>query len=82
MLKLDRSLVQGLTVNSTDAALVRWTVEMAHSLAVTCVAEGVEDAQTLAALADLGCDEAQGFFLQVPVPPEELAIAAHEASVR
>ncbi|HEX7188646.1 MAG TPA: bifunctional diguanylate cyclase/phosphodiesterase [Actinomycetes bacterium] len=82
VLKLDRSLVQGLTVNSTDAALVRWTVEMAHSLAVTCVAEGVEDAQTLAALADLGCDEAQGFFLQVPVPPEELAIAAHEASVR
>ena len=48
VLKLDRSLVQGLTVNATDAALVRWTVEMAHSLGVICVAEGVEDAQTLA----------------------------------
>lgn len=72
VLKLDLSLVQGLTDNATDAALVRWTVEMAHSLGVTCVAEGVEDAETLRALADLGCDEAQGFFLQVPVPAGEL----------
>jgi EAL domain-containing protein (putative c-di-GMP-specific phosphodiesterase class I) len=68
VLKLDRSLVQGLTVSSTDAALVRWTVEMAHSLGVTCVAEGVEDVETLRALADLGCDEAQGYYLQRPGP--------------
>jgi diguanylate cyclase len=71
VLKLDRSLVQGLTVNATDAALVRWTLEMAHSLGVVCIAEGVEDAQTLSALADLGCDEAQGFYLQVPQPAAE-----------
>jgi EAL domain-containing protein (putative c-di-GMP-specific phosphodiesterase class I) len=76
VLKLDRSLVQGLTVNATDAALVRWTVEMAHSLGVICVAEGVEDAETLMALADLGCDEAQGFYLQRPGPAAEFVPGA------
>ena len=74
VLKLDRSLVQGLTTNVTDAALVRWTVEMAHSLGMVCVAEGVENVETLAALVDLGCDEAQGYLLQRPVPADDLAL--------
>jgi EAL domain-containing protein (putative c-di-GMP-specific phosphodiesterase class I) len=72
VLKLDQTLVQGLTVNATDAALVHWTVEMAHALGVTCVAEGVENAETLRALAELGCDEAQGYHLQPPCPADEL----------
>jgi diguanylate cyclase (GGDEF)-like protein len=75
ILKLDRTLVQGLTVNATDAALVRWTVEMAHSLGVTCVAEGVEDAVTLEALAELGCDEAQGYHLQAPAPARAISFS-------
>jgi diguanylate cyclase (GGDEF)-like protein len=74
VLKLDRSLVQGLTVDSTDAALVRWTIEMAHALRVTCIAEGVEDVATLEALEVLGCDQAQGYHLQVPVSAEDLAL--------
>jgi diguanylate cyclase (GGDEF)-like protein len=74
VLKLDRSLVQGLTVDSTDAALVRWTIEMAHALRVTCIAEGVEDVATLEALEGLGCDQAQGYYLQVPVSAEDLAL--------
>lgn len=76
ILKLDRSLVQGLTVDPTDAVLVRWTLEMAHSLGIICVAEGVEDGETLAALTDLGCDEAQGYYLQPPVPADALAHSA------
>jgi diguanylate cyclase (GGDEF)-like protein len=74
VLKLDRSLVQGLTVDSTDAALVRWTIEMAHALRVTCIAEGVEDVATLEALEVLSCDQAQGYYLQVPVAAEDLAL--------
>jgi diguanylate cyclase (GGDEF)-like protein len=74
VLKLDRSLVQGLTVDSTDAALVRWTIEMAHALRVTCIAEGVEDVATLDALEVLGCDQAQGYHLQVPVTAEDLVL--------
>ncbi|HET7734371.1 MAG TPA: EAL domain-containing protein, partial [Nocardioidaceae bacterium] len=80
VLKLDRSLVSGLTVSATDAALVRWTVEMAHSLGVTCVAEGVEDAATKAALVDLGCDAAQGYFLHRPVPADEFIRLGVEVS--
>jgi diguanylate cyclase (GGDEF)-like protein len=79
VLKLDRSLVQGLTVDATDAALVRWTIEMAHSLGVVCVAEGVEDIGTLEALQALGCDQAQGYYLQVPVPADDLALEATAA---
>jgi diguanylate cyclase (GGDEF)-like protein len=75
VLKLDRSLVQGLTVDTTDAALVRWTIEMAHTLRVTCVAEGVEDVATLEALQALGCDQAQGYYLQVPGPVDQLTLA-------
>ena len=75
VLKLDRSLVQGLTVDTTDAALVRWTIEMAHTLQVTCVAEGVEDVETLEALQALGCDQAQGYHLQVPVPVDDLVLS-------
>jgi diguanylate cyclase (GGDEF)-like protein len=74
VLKLDRSLVQGLTVDPTDAALVHWTIEMAHALRVTCIAEGVEDVATLEALEGLGCDQAQGYYLQVPVGAEDLAL--------
>lgn len=82
VLKLDRSLVQGLIVDATDATLVRWTIEMAHALRVTCIAEGIEDPRTLAALGELGCDEAQGFHLQVPVPAEELALVPVSDGVR
>jgi EAL domain-containing protein (putative c-di-GMP-specific phosphodiesterase class I) len=74
VLKLDRSLVQGLTNDPTDAALVRWTIEMAHTLRVTCVAEGVEDAETLDALRALGCDEAQGYYLHMPVSVDQLEL--------
>ena len=75
VLKLDRSLVQGLTVDATDAALVHWTIEMAHALRVTCIAEGVEDVATLDALEALGCDEAQGYHLQAPVAAADLVLA-------
>ena len=74
VLKLDRSLVQGLTVDATDAALVRWTIEMAHALGIICIAEGIEDAETLEALRDLGCDQAQGYYLARPAPAGELAL--------
>ena len=82
VLKLDSSIVQGLTVDATDAALVRWTLDMAHSLGISCVAEGVEDAATLAALEELGCDQAQGFHFQRPWPAADLQLPRPTVSAR
>ncbi len=72
LLKLDRSLVRGVTESDTDLALARWTIEMAHTLKIRCVAEGIENEPTLAVLRQLGCDEGQGFLLQPPMPGDAL----------
>jgi diguanylate cyclase (GGDEF)-like protein len=71
-LKLDRSFVSPMSEDPRAAAIVRSTIELAHSLGMTLVAEGVEDEATAAQLARSGCDEAQGFFFSKALPPREL----------
>ena len=73
-LKLDRSFVQFAHQNRSDAVLVRSTVELAHELGLTVVAEGVEDAECLAYLASIGCDLAQGYFISRPVDAGAIAV--------
>lgn len=48
-----------------------FTIRLAHQLGMTVVAEGVEDAASAAALRELGCNQAQGFFYTRPLPPED-----------
>ena len=72
VLKLDRSFVFEMAKDERTAAIVRSTVDLAHALGLTLVAEGVEDEPTLALLADLDCDTAQGYHLSRPLPPEQL----------
>lgn len=67
-LKIDKSFVQQLDGNSRDALLVRSTVDLAHSLGMKLVAEGVETAEILAILAGMGCDAAQGYHVARPMP--------------
>ena len=71
-LKIDRAFVQHLTTDLADQAIVRSTVNMAHSLGLRVVAEGVEDEATWDLLAALKCDVAQGYYLSRPVPAEDL----------
>ncbi len=79
--KVDRSFVQGLDINGADAAMVRLVVETSHALGLTVTAEGVERANQLAALAELGCDSVQGFLLGSPVPIADFdASGASEAA--
>ncbi|MEU2208519.1 EAL domain-containing protein [Streptomyces hygroscopicus] len=59
-LKIDRSFVARLAVDNEDAEIVRCTVDLAHSLGLLVVAEGVEDDETWERLRDLGCDAVQG----------------------
>ncbi len=67
-LKVDRSFVAGMLTSENDLALVRTTVQLAHSLGARSVAEGVQDSAMAAALRDMGCDVAQGFWLSQPLP--------------
>jgi len=71
-LKIDKSFVMGMDSDSDDASIVRSTVDLAHNMGLRVVAEGVETAETLDALKDLGCDQAQGYFISRPAPPEEM----------
>ena len=72
-LKIDRSFVRQLTEEgSRDSILVRGTVELAHNLGLSVVAEGVEDAETQQHLDALHCDVAQGFHFARPMPAAEL----------
>ncbi|MEW6693563.1 MAG: EAL domain-containing protein [Pseudomonadota bacterium] len=71
-LKIDRAFVRDLAHDADDAAIVGAAVTLAHQLGREAVAEGVESAQQLAALRDLGCDAVQGFGLGRPMPAADV----------
>jgi diguanylate cyclase (GGDEF)-like protein/PAS domain S-box-containing protein len=66
-LKIDRSFVTQMTDNSENAEIVRTIVTLARSLDMAVVAEGVETADQLRRLGDLGCDYGQGYLFSRPV---------------
>ena len=70
-IKIDKSFVARLAHDPEDAAIVRSTVDLAHSLGLKVVAEGVEDEITWQRLAELGCDVAQGWLLAKALPAHE-----------
>jgi diguanylate cyclase (GGDEF)-like protein len=70
-LKIDKSFVMGMETDESDAKIVRSTIDLAHNLGLSVVAEGVESAAILAQLRELGCDEAQGYFISKPLPAGE-----------
>ncbi len=72
MLKVDRSLVQGLGRNGKSGAIIRAIVGMAHALGCQAVAEGIETDAELAALRGMGCDCGQGYRFARPMGAEAL----------
>ncbi|OOG23158.1 hypothetical protein B1C78_12255 [Thioalkalivibrio denitrificans] len=72
-LKIDKSFVMDMCHDENDAVIVRSTVDLAHNLGYTVVAEGVEDAEILQLLEILGCDSAQGYHIARPMEPDALA---------
>lgn len=72
-LKIDRSFVRDLPNDQDDATITKALIAMAHSLGMDVVAEGVETDVQLSFLRNIGCDQAQGFYLGRPMPPEDLA---------
>jgi diguanylate cyclase (GGDEF)-like protein len=80
-LKIDRTLVADLAAGCDDV-VVRSTIELAHNLGLTVVAEGVESAAVCDQLVRLGCDRAQGRFISEPLPAPSVRawIAGHGAA--
>ncbi len=74
-LKIDKRFVQHMATSEESRAVVRATIEIAHSLGKIVVAEGVEEFSVAAALRAMGCDQAQGYlFSQAIAMPELLAM--------
>jgi len=71
VLKIDRSFINGITLNNEDCNLVKATIAMAHSLGLVVVAEGVEINEQLVLLDELGCDIAQGYYFSKPIPAKQ-----------
>jgi diguanylate cyclase (GGDEF)-like protein len=71
-LKVDRSFVARVTHDVKARAVIRALVDLAHAHDLAVVAEGVETAEQLEIIRELGCDKAQGFLLGRPMPAAQL----------
>ena len=69
-LKIDRSFVSDLDQHA-NRVIVRTIINLAHSLGLSVIAEGIETSSQYTILKDLGCECAQGFYLSRPVTPEQ-----------
>jgi len=78
--KIDRSFVTSMATDARDAAIVRCTIDLARSLGLRVVAEGVETPDVRARLTTLGCDQAQGYSYSRALPAAEFTawLAARE----
>jgi EAL domain-containing protein (putative c-di-GMP-specific phosphodiesterase class I) len=87
-LKIDRSFVSHMSDHPDLKTIVRSTIELGHSLGLKVVAEGVEDGKGFALLRELGCDDAQGYFMSPPLPADafrrwcEGSLPAQAAAIR
>jgi EAL domain-containing protein (putative c-di-GMP-specific phosphodiesterase class I) len=75
-LKLDRTFLTGAPQDLRAVSIIRSTVDLAHSLGLRIVAEGIENLDALALVDNLGCDAAQGYLMGRPVPAKEFDLYA------
>ena len=72
-LKIDKSFVMAMERDRADLKIVRSTIDLAHNLGLSVVAEGVENEQSWGLLRAMRCDEAQGYFIARPMPEADFA---------
>ena len=70
-LKIDRSFVSDMISDRDDAMIVRSTIDLAHNLGLSTVAEGVESEQILERLKNMKCDVAQGYLISRPLSRDD-----------
>ncbi len=73
-IKIDKSFVLNMAKDENDAVIVRSTIDLAHNLGLFVVAEGIENAETLAMLVALGCDSAQGYYFSRPQQADKFSV--------
>lgn len=71
-LKIDRFFIEDAPMSNDSALIVKSIIDLAHGLNLTVTAEGIETAEQLKLLRELGCDVAQGFFVARPLEPDAL----------
>ena len=77
VLKIDKSFVLSMRRNTADAVIVQATIDLARSIGVDVVAEGIEDEATYDVLRALGCPYGQGYHLGRPMPADKLDAFMH-----
>jgi EAL domain-containing protein (putative c-di-GMP-specific phosphodiesterase class I)/ActR/RegA family two-component response regulator len=71
--KIDKSFVAGMETSTESLMIVRSVIELAHSMGLTCIAEGVTTAGAARQLRDLGTDGLQGYYFSGPLPLDGFA---------
>ena len=79
-LKIDKSFIQDSSTNPDDQAIIEAIINLAHSLSLRSLAEGVETREQLDFLCNKGCKEAQGFYFSRALPPDEFLAFALQRS--
>jgi diguanylate cyclase (GGDEF)-like protein/PAS domain S-box-containing protein len=79
-LKIDRSFIEELHISPDDAAITQAIIQMAHSMNMHVVAEGVEQEAQLKILQDMGCDSIQGYLISRPVPEADFLALVRKQS--
>ena len=79
-LKIDRSLIAHAHARPDDAMIVTSTIELAHSMGLRVVAEGVENVEVWNLLRRLGCDLAQGYLISKPLPAADVIAFVNQAN--
>jgi EAL domain-containing protein (putative c-di-GMP-specific phosphodiesterase class I)/CheY-like chemotaxis protein len=72
-IKIDRAFVTDCATSAESGSIIKLVVGLAHALNMTAVAEGVETVDSLKLLAELGCDQAQGYYIGRPMPAAQIA---------
>ena len=72
-LKIDQSFVRDIVSSPDDRLIVKATIELAHTLNLKVIAEGVESVEVYDLLAEMNCDYAQGFFISHPIEADQVA---------
>jgi EAL domain-containing protein (putative c-di-GMP-specific phosphodiesterase class I) len=78
-LKIDQSFVRDIAIDSSDQAIVRTIIAMAHTLNLNVIAEGVETEQQQSLLLNNGCTHYQGYFYGKPMPIEAFEVQLKES---